>query len=87
MTEAAVVAGEIFIQLAGHAQFAKAFFGPASQVAVATQRQAGTTTVLASITDVRLKSNSVYTVWLQGVNGTTNDTKLSAKLQENVYYN
>lgn len=50
-------------------------------------RLTGTTTVLASLTDVRLNNNSVYTVWLQGVNNATDDTKLSAKLQENVYYN
>jgi hypothetical protein len=49
-------------------------------------RQAGTTTVLATINDVQLKSSSVYTVWLQGVAAATNDTKLTAKIQTNAYY-
>jgi hypothetical protein len=49
-------------------------------------RQTGTSTVLASLTNVQLNSNSVYTIWLQGLTGATDQTKLTAKLQKNVYY-
>jgi hypothetical protein len=50
------------------------------------ERQAGTTTVLATVNDVQLKSGSVYTVWLQGVTAATDATKLTAKVQTNAYY-
>ncbi|MFD1258992.1 DUF4397 domain-containing protein [Mucilaginibacter terrae] len=50
-------------------------------------RQAGTTTVLATINDIQLKGNSVYTVWLQGVASATDATMLTAKIQTNAYYN
>jgi hypothetical protein len=49
-------------------------------------RQAGTTTVLASITDVTLPAAAIYTVWLQGLKAATDQTKLTAGLQQNVYY-
>ncbi|UEG52079.1 DUF4397 domain-containing protein [Mucilaginibacter daejeonensis] len=49
-------------------------------------RQAGTTTVLTTLTGANLNSGSVYTVWLQGVNGATDGTKLTAKIQKNAYY-
>lgn len=49
-------------------------------------RQAGTTTVLASIANVTLYQNSIYTVWLQGLKNATDQTKLTAGLQQNVYY-
>ena len=49
-------------------------------------RQAGTTNVLATVNDVQLRSNSVYTVWLQGVIAATDDSKLTAKVQTNAYY-
>ncbi len=49
-------------------------------------RQAGTTTVLASLTDVNIYSASVYTVWLQGLSAATDQTKLTAGLQQNVYF-
>jgi hypothetical protein len=49
--------------------------------------QAGTSTVLASLSNVQLNSNAIYTIWLQGLAGATDQTKLTAKLQNNVYYN
>jgi hypothetical protein len=49
-------------------------------------RQTGTSTVLASINTASLQSGSVYTVWLQGLSGATDQTKLTAGLQTNVYY-
>ncbi|RWY47861.1 DUF4397 domain-containing protein [Mucilaginibacter gilvus] len=51
-------------------------------------RQAGTTTVLATITNVMLNNGSLYTIWLQGLAaaGTIDAKKLSAKIQTNVYY-
>lgn len=49
-------------------------------------RQTGTATVLASITNVTLYANSVYTVWLQGLKNATDQSKLTAGLQQNVYY-
>lgn len=49
-------------------------------------RQAGTTTVLASIANATIYANSVYTIWLQGLKNATDQTKLAAGLQQNVYY-
>src|SRR5205085_2085638 len=49
-------------------------------------RQAGTTTVLATVTDVTLPGAAAYTVWLQGVKAATDQTKLTAGLQQNVYF-
>ncbi|MDT3401883.1 DUF4397 domain-containing protein [Mucilaginibacter terrae] len=50
-------------------------------------RQAGTSTVLATIADKDLAANSVYTVWLQGINGSTDEVKkLMAKTQLNAYF-
>lgn len=50
-------------------------------------RQAGTTTVLATLTDVSLRSGSVYTVWLQGIAAsTTAPTKLAGNIQLNAFY-
>ncbi len=48
-------------------------------------RQSGTSTVLASLDNVSLK-NGLYTVWLQGLASATDQTKLSAHIQNNVYY-
>jgi len=51
-------------------------------------RQAGTTTVLATLTDKDLLAGGVYTVWLQGVQGATDDVKvLTAKIQRNALFN
>lgn len=49
-------------------------------------RQAGTTTVLASIDKVALNNGSLYTIWLQGVAGATDAKKLTALVQTNVFY-
>lgn len=49
-------------------------------------RQAGTSTVLASISNVQLQSGSIYTVWLHGLIGTTDQTKLNLDIQRNAYY-
>ncbi|MVN89534.1 DUF4397 domain-containing protein [Mucilaginibacter aquatilis] len=50
-------------------------------------RQAGTATVLATITDKDLVAGAVYTIWLQGVNSATDDVKkLTAKTQVNAYF-
>jgi hypothetical protein len=46
----------------------------------------GTTTVLATVTNVTLKSNTLNTIWLQGLSAATDAKKLSAHMQENVYY-
>ena len=48
-------------------------------------RQAGTNTVLASLSNIRIV-NGLYTIWLQGINAATDQTKLSAHIQNNVYY-
>ncbi|MEO3405397.1 DUF4397 domain-containing protein [Mucilaginibacter sp. CAU 1740] len=49
-------------------------------------RSKGTTTVLATLTNVNLRSGSVYTVWLQGLASATDSKKLSADIQTNVIY-
>ncbi|MBK0380477.1 DUF4397 domain-containing protein [Mucilaginibacter segetis] len=49
-------------------------------------RQAGTSNVLATTSNITVNSNSVYTVWLQGLSAATDDKKLTAKVQNNVYF-
>ena len=50
-------------------------------------RQAGTSTVLASISNKTLHSGAVYTVWLQGFAAATDQTKLAAQIQTNAFSN
>jgi len=47
-------------------------------------RQAGTTTVLASIPGISIQEGSVYTVWLEGLYNTTN---ASEKIGLNIMIN
>ena len=49
-------------------------------------RQAGTNNVLYTLNDVGLKNNAVYTIWLQGVSTAIDDTKLTALIQTNTFY-
>lgn len=50
-------------------------------------RQAGTTTVLATVQASNLGTNSVYTVWLYGLaNATVAAQKLKAGIMQNAYY-
>ncbi|WP_428329478.1 DUF4397 domain-containing protein [Mucilaginibacter sp.] len=50
-------------------------------------RQAGTTTVLATLNNVTLSAGFIYTVWLRGLATPTNDLdKLTAGLITNAYY-
>lgn len=49
-------------------------------------RQAGTSTVLATVTKSAINNGSIYTVWLQGLSASTDAKKLTALLQTNVYY-
>jgi len=49
-------------------------------------RKAGTATVLYTLTDVTLKNVTLNTIWLQGLSAATDAKKLSAHVQENVYY-
>jgi hypothetical protein len=49
-------------------------------------RQAGTATVLASLSDVTLHAGYIYTIWLQGLTAATDQTKLAANIQLNAYY-
>jgi hypothetical protein len=49
-------------------------------------RKAGTTTVLYTLTNVRIKERTLNTIWIQGEAAATDVKKLSAHIQENVYY-
>ncbi|MBS7564837.1 DUF4397 domain-containing protein [Mucilaginibacter sp. Bleaf8] len=49
-------------------------------------RQAGTNNVLVTLTDVKIKGDAIYTVWLQGLNNGSEQTKLNANIQNNVLY-
>lgn len=49
--------------------------------------QAGTSTVLTTITDANLKNNTIYTVWLRGSTAATDANKLTASIQINAYLN
>jgi len=48
-------------------------------------RQAGTSTVLATVTNVSINSGYVYTIYLRGLAGATDGTKLTADLIVNAY--
>jgi hypothetical protein len=50
-------------------------------------RQAGTSTVLASISNRTLHGGAIYTVWLQGFAAATDQTKLAAQIQTNAFSN
>lgn len=49
-------------------------------------RRAGTGTVLSTLTNIKLRSGSVYTVWLQGLASGSGQTALSSHIQNNAYY-
>lgn len=49
-------------------------------------RKAGTSTVLATLSSTNFHSDSIYTVWLQGLTASTDDNKLKTGLQQNVYW-
>lgn len=49
-------------------------------------RQTGTSTVLVSLSNVKLQAGSIYTIWLHGLTGTTDQTRLSLDIQRNAYY-
>lgn len=48
--------------------------------------KAGTATILFTLTDVPIKNNTLNTIWVQGLSAATDAKKLSAHVQENVYY-
>lgn len=49
-------------------------------------RQTGTNTVLVSLSNIKLKAGSIYTIWLHGLTGTTDQTRLTLDIQRNAYY-
>ncbi|WP_183566607.1 DUF4397 domain-containing protein [Mucilaginibacter sp. SP1R1] len=49
-------------------------------------RKAGTATVLVSLSNITLRSGSIYTVWLHGLTAATDQTKLAADIQTNAFY-
>ncbi len=49
-------------------------------------RKTGTTTVLYTLTNVRIKERTLNTIWIQGNAAATDVKKLSAHVQENVFY-
>lgn len=49
-------------------------------------KQAGTSTVLVSLSNITLQSGSIYNIWLHGVNGATDQTKLALDIQRNAFY-
>lgn len=49
-------------------------------------RQTGTSTVLVSLSNIRLQAGSIYTIWLHGLTGTTDQTRLTLDIQRNAYY-
>lgn len=49
-------------------------------------KQAGTNTVLVSLSNITLQSGSIYTIWLHGLNGATDQTKLALSIQRNAFY-
>jgi hypothetical protein len=48
-------------------------------------RPTGTSNVLVSLSNITLRSGSVYTVWLHGVAAATDQTRLSVDIQTNAY--
>lgn len=49
-------------------------------------RKAGTTTVLASLSNITPQTGYLYTIWLQGLSTTTDQTKVSANYVLNAYF-
>ncbi len=49
-------------------------------------RQGGTANVLSTLSNIRIKIGSIYTIWIQGLAATNDETKLSSHIQNNVYY-
>lgn len=49
-------------------------------------RQAGTGNVLVTLPEIKIKGDAIYTVWLQGLNNGSDQTKLNANIQNNVVY-
>lgn len=49
-------------------------------------RKAGTSIVLASLTDIKPQANYLFTIWLQGLTTATDQSKISANYVLNAYY-
>ncbi len=49
-------------------------------------RQAGTSTVLVSLSNITLSSGAIYTVWLHGLAAATDQTRLTLDIRTNGYY-
>lgn len=49
-------------------------------------KQAGTSTVLVSLSNITLQSGAIYTIWLHGLTGATDQTKLALDIQRNGFY-
>lgn len=49
-------------------------------------KQTGTNTVLVSLSNISLQTGSIYTIWLHGLSGATDQTKLALDIQRNAYY-
>jgi hypothetical protein len=69
----------------------KSFKGFSDFASIAAQnytfeiRQAGTSTVLTTLTNVSINSGYVYTIFLRGLVAATDGTKLTADLVTNAY--
>lgn len=49
-------------------------------------KQTGTSTVLVSLSNITFQNGAVYTVWLHGLTGATDQTKLALDIQRNGFY-
>ncbi|PTQ99391.1 uncharacterized protein DUF4397 [Mucilaginibacter yixingensis] len=88
-------AGAVDLAIQGGAVLAtnKGYKGSSAFVSVAGDktytieiRKTGTTTVLATLSSANIHSDSIYTVWLQGLSASTDDNKLKCGFQQNVYW-
>lgn len=82
----AIQGGTTLVTNRGYKGYSSFIAVPAANNASFEIRRAGTTTVLATITNVDLRAGSVYTVWLQGLASATDVKQLKGRVQLNAYY-
>jgi hypothetical protein len=85
-TDLAIKGGNVLVSNKAYKGYSGFIAVPYSSVLNFEIRQAGTSTVLASLPNQSLRNGSIYTIWIQGLAAATDQTKLSAHIQNNVYY-
>ena len=84
----AIKGGAVLVHNMSHKGFTTFLSVPVNAGYTFEVRKSGTTTVLATLTDVPLAAGSVYTAWFDGLATPTNNTdKLSLNVVTNAFFN